>query len=437
MLRSHRIPDIGPEMTGEKVTIAGNIDEIRDLGGIKFLLIRDGSDELQVTSKEDRNADIFAQLKDLTRESCIQVKGEVKATDQAPGGRELAPIEVTVLSEAHTPLPLDPSEEVDAARDTRLNWRSLDLRRKKSQAIFRIQDALIDGMVDHLQKKDFTRIFTPSILGVASEGGSEIFPVPYYGDEAFLRQDPQLHRELTIGGNFDGVFEIGPSWRAEESHTSRHLTEHRTISVERAYIEDESDVIDLQEELVISALENIKNTCEKHLDTLDVDIKIPERPFPVLQFPEIYDILEDHGKDIEYGTEPDREGEQILADYVKEERGHDFYFLNKFPFEEKGIFYAMKDEDPEWARSVDLVFRGTEISTGGQREHRYDQIIKQVDELGMQRSDVEWYTKFLKYGMPPHGGFSIGIERIIMSFLKLENIREAALFPRAPERLIP
>lgn len=437
MLKTHTMEEVSPSLDGEEVTVAGNVSEIRDLGGIRFVVLRDGTGTLQITSKEENNAQVFEQIDDLAREYCVQVVGTVHKSDQSPGGREVHPSELTVLSEAETQLPLDTTGEIDVGMDTRLDWRSLDLRREKTKAVFEVEEALIDGMVEHLQSRNFSRIFTPCLLGVASEGGSEIFPVAYYNQEAFLRQDPQLHRELAIAGNYEGVFDLGPSWRAEKSHTSRHLSEHRGLAVEMAYIEDETDPMELQEDLVIAGFEKVKEECGNALDVLDVEVEIPERPFPVLEFPEIYDILEERGKDIEYGTEPDREGETVLTEYVKEEYGSEIFFMNKFPFEEKGIFYAMKSDDPEWARSVDMVYRGTELSTGGQREHRYDQIIEQVEELGMNQSDVEWYTKFLKYGVPPHGGFNIGIERITMKLLGLDNIRDAALFPRDPNRLVP
>lgn len=187
----------------------------------------------------------------------------------------------------------------------------------------------------------------------------------------------------------------------------------------------------------MSGIIRVKDECQKELETLGVEVDAPERGFPVLEFPDIYDILEDRGVPFEYGEEPSKKGEEELYKHVKEEYDSEFFFINRFPFEEKGIFYIMKSETPQWARSVDLVYGGLEISTGGQREHRHSKVMEQVDELGMEREEVEWYTKHLKYGVPPHGGFTLGIERLTMELLDLDNIRQAALFPRTPERLQP
>jgi aspartyl-tRNA synthetase len=437
MIQSHRIKDVKREMEGEDVSLCGHVSKIRDIGGVKFLILRDSTGEIQVTAKEGRDEESFYKMEDLQREDCISVKGTVIEEEKASGGREVIPSSIEVLSESSSPLPLDTQGDVGLGLDTQMDWRPLDLRREEVQSVFRVQESLIDGMLEELKEREFRRIFTPSIIGTAAEGGSEVFPVHYYDREAFLRQDPQLHRELAIGGDFERVFELGPSWRAEKSNTSRHLCEHRGLSVERAYIEDERDIMSLQEEMIISGLKKVESECQEQLETLGVEVEVPDGSFPVLEFPEIYDILEEKGIQYEYGKEPSKEGEEALYEYVKEEYGSQFFFINKFPFEDKGIFYIMKSEDSQWARSVDLVYGGLEISTGGQREHRYSKIMEQVEELGMEKEGVEWYTKYLQYGVPPHGGFTIGIERLTMELLQLSNIREGALFPRAPDRLEP
>jgi aspartyl-tRNA synthetase len=437
MIQSHRIREVTKELEGEEVSLCGHISKLRDIGGVKFLILRDSTGEIQVTLKEDRDEDIFEKSEKFSREDCISVKGEVLEEEKATGGREIRPVSLEILSESDSPLPLDTQDQVGLGIDTQLDWRPVDLRREEVQAIFRVQESLIQGMLDELKEREFRRIFTPSIIGTAAEGGSEVFPVHYYDKEAFLRQDPQLHRELAVGGDFERVFELGPSWRAEKSNTSRHLCEHRGLSVERAYIEDEKDVMELQEQIIISGLKRVKSECQEQLETLGISLDVPEPGFPVLEFPQIYDILEQKGIEYEYGEEPSKEGEEALYQHVKEEYDSEFFFINKFPFEDKGIFYIMKDQDPQFARSVDLVYGGLEISTGGQREHRHSKVMQQVEELGMEKEGVEWYTKYLRYGVPPHGGFTIGIERLTMELLGLDNIREGTLFPRAPDRLEP
>ncbi|MEM2920955.1 MAG: amino acid--tRNA ligase-related protein, partial [Candidatus Bathyarchaeia archaeon] len=269
------------------------------------------------------------------------------------------------------------------------------------------------------------------------EGGAEVFPVVFFDKEAFLRQDPQLHRQLLIASGFDKLYDLGPNWRAEPSHTPRHICEHRACAVEFAFMEDESDMMRCEEELVAYTLRQVAKECEDDLKLLKKDILPPKTPFPELRFPEVYEILEEAGKHIEFGEDYDRESEQILASYVKHEYDSEFFFVNRFPFSAKPFYVMRVEEDPRWARSVDLIYRGLEISSGGQREHRYERIISQILEKGLNPKNLEWFTKFFKYGVPPHGGFCLGIERLIMQLLGLSNIREAALFPRAPERLLP
>lgn len=418
--------------------INGWVEEIRDLGGIKFIDLHTPDGNHQVTLPKGKVSDqLFKMIDDITRQSAVTIIGEEKENKEAPSGKEIIPEKIEVLSLAHVPLPVDPSGKTPAELDTRLDWRSLDLRNSKNTAIFKIQSKIVEGMQEYLNKEGFTQVFTPCIMGVASEGGSEVFPVVYFGKEAFLRQDPQLHRELTIAGGVKKLYDLGPSWRAEKSHTPRHLCEHRGCAVELAFIEDEKDTMRVEERLVVSAFERVKKDCQKELETLGVDLKIPQLPFPILEFPEVYDILEEFGKKIPFGEDYDRESEKLLGKYVKEKFKSDFFFVNKFPFAIKP-FYVMKlDEDPQWARSVDLVYKGIEQSSGGQREHRYDKLISQLKEKKMKPESVEWFTKFFKYGCPPLGGFCIGIERLTMQMLDIKNVRNVVLFPRTPERLVP
>ena len=292
-------------------------------------------------------------------------------------------------------------------------------------------------MEEFLNKNGFVKTFTPCLMGATSEGGADVFPVIYFLKEAFLRQDPQLHRQLVIAGGIDKLYDIGPSWRADPSHTSRHLCEHRGCAVELAFISDEYDIMRVEEQLIISGLEKVKKECKEELEVLKKEITIPKTPFPIIEFPKVYEILEEMGKKVEYGQEPDREGESLLASYVKTKFKHDFFFMNRFPFGIKPFYVMRVDDEPEWARSTDFIYKGTELSSGGQREHRYNKLMSQVKEKKMSLESVKWFTEFFKYGVPPHGGFCIGIERLVMKMLDLENVKEAVLFPRTPERLIP
>jgi aspartyl-tRNA synthetase len=252
-----------------------------------------------------------------------------------------------------------------------------------------------------------------------------------------LRQDPQLHRELLIAGGIEKIFEVGPSWRAEKSHTIRHMTEHRTIAAEIAFIEDEHDVMELEQNIVVYALEKVKKDCAEQLEVLDKDVKIPKTPFPELQFPKIYDILKDLGSPVPKGEDLNREAEEALGKYIKEKFKSEFFFVNRFPSEVKPFYVMRIDENPAWARSIDMMFKGMELSSGGQREHRYEKIVSQIKEKGLNLESLKWFTEVFKYGVPSMGGFSLGIERFTMQLLDMENVREATLFPRDPERILP
>ncbi|TAL47348.1 aspartate--tRNA(Asn) ligase, partial [archaeon] len=232
------------------------------------------------------------------------------------------------------------------------------------------------------------------------------------------------------------IFDMGPSWRAEQSHTIRHMTEHRTIAPEISFIKDEYDVIAVEEAMVTHAMKKLKEECAEQFELLKVEIKVPKTPFPILEFPKVYDILAEMGKKIPVGEDYDRESEALLAKYVMEKHKSEFFFVNKFPFAVKP-FYVMKDEGTPWARSIDLEFKGMEMSSGGQREHRYDKLLEQLKEKQMNVDSMNWFTQFFKYSVPTMGGFSIGIERFTQQLVGLENVREATLFPRDPERLLP
>ncbi len=280
-------------------------------------------------------------------------------------------------------------------------------------------------------------MFTPSIIGVASEGGSEVFPIVYYDKTTYLRQDPQLHRQLLMVAGLDKIYEIGPSWRAELSHTPRHLSEHRTCAAEISFIEDEHDVMKVEENMVQAAIKNVAEKNSEELEKFGIQVKVPSVPFPELKFPDVYDILAEMGKKLPLGEDLDHESELLLTKYVEEKYKSEIFFVNRFPFKAKP-FYVMKyDEDPQYARSVDLIYKGVELSSGGQREHRYEKIIEQAKEKKINPDTIMWFAKFFRYGAPPHGGFSIGIERTVMQMLNLENILEIPAFPRTPERTVP
>jgi len=436
MLRTHYSTELKPQ---ENVKVAGWMQDRRDMGSLMFVVLRDFMGTVQITIKKNAvDPALFEKFSKLPKESVIVVEGDCVTNGKAPGGVEILPKSLAVLSESDPVLPIDLfSKEIKTGFDKRLDFRSIDLRRPENLAVFKIQSILMQEIQAFFRRQKFMQVFTPSLMGASSEGGSELFSVLYFKREAFLRQDPQLHRQLSILGGLEKIYEIGPSWRAELSHTTRHLCEHRTCVAEIAFIKDEYDVMELEQNMVIAAIESLKKDCAGELERLNVDFAVPKK-FPVLEFPKIYDVLEKMGVKIPFGDDYGTEGEKALGKYIKEKYKSDFFFVNRFPFAHKPFYVMRYDDDPQWARSTDLLHSsGVELSSGGQREHRYDKIMEQVKIKGVTPSSVSWFTEFFKYGAPPHGGFSFGIERICMVLLGLPNIREAVLFPRDPERLTP
>lgn len=425
------------DFIGEEVTVEGWVESLRDIGKVKFIVLRKGMEKLQVVIKGEKAKELERVFKEITLESVVRARGIVKSTKETELGFEVHAQKIEILSRAEKGLPVDVRVLI-STYDKQLDWRPLTLRNPRNQAIFRIKSAFIKGALDWLLSQGFILVQTPSIMALGSEGGAEVFSVDYFGKRAYLRQDPQLHRQLTILGGFDKIVELGPSWRAEKSFTTRHISEYNVIAVEMGFIKDEYDVMRVQERMVREALRHVIESCERELELLGVELETPRKAFPVLEFPKVYEILQDLGIECEYLGEIGSEAERALGDYVREEYGHDFFFLNRFPYKTKP-FYVMRYPEPlqDFARSTDLVYRGVEVSSGGQREHRYELIVRQAEEKGIARSEVEWFAKHFKYGAPPHGGFAIGIERFLRQMLKLKNVRDASLFPRDVERVVP
>lgn len=435
--RTHYTNELEKAVNGE-VVISGWVHDVRILGGVNFVLLRDAGGVVQVTvlkAKVDKS--IMDILSKLHQEDVISVKGNVVKSKIAKIGIEVMPSEMEVVSKSAVPLPLDPREVTPANFDTRMDSRVLDLRKPENLAIFKIEAKVMEAMRDFLDSKGYINVNTPCIMGGASESGADVFKIDYFGGEAFLRQDPQLHRQLLMLAGFDKIYDLGPSWRAEPSYTTRHMTEFRSCAVEMSFIKDESDVIKFEEDFVISTVKKVVDECSRELSLLKKEIEVPKKGFPELKFPDVYQILEERGHKIVFGEDYDRESEVTLSKYVKEKFGHDFFFVNRFPFAAKP-FYVMKvDDEPQWARSVDMVYKGLEQSSGGQREHRYEKLIEQIREKKMDPKSLTWFADPFKFGAPQHGGFAIGIERFVEKLLDLENVREATAFPRDPKRILP
>ena len=438
MYRTHYSSQITEELDGKKVKVAGWVYEIKDLGGIKFVWIKDREGIVQITAPKKKVApEVFKLIPKLGMEDVIAVKGTVNFTPKAKLGFEILPDSIEVLSKAQSPLPLDPTGKVKAELDTRLDNRFMDIRKPEVMAIFKIRSSVFRAVRDFFYREGFVEIHTPKIIATATEGGTELFPMKYFEKDAYLAQSPQLYKQMMMASGLDRVYEIAPIFRAEEHNTTRHLNEAWSIDAEMAFIENEDEVMNLLERLVAHTISYIQEHSEKELEILGFHLEEPKLPFRRITYTEALEILADLGKEIPWGEDIDTEGERILGSYIKENYDEDLYFLYQYPSEAKPFYIMKYDNKPEISRSFDLEYRGIEITSGGQREHRHDILVEQIREKGLNPESFEFYLKAFRYGMPPHGGFGLGAERLIKQMLDLGNIREVILFPRDRKRLTP
>jgi nondiscriminating aspartyl-tRNA synthetase len=421
---------------GDTVTVAGWVHEVRDLGGIAFLILRDTTGKIQVKFEKDEMADDLVETgMDVHRESVVSVTGDVEEEDRAPTGVEIVPDEIEVIAEADPELPLDPSGKVDAELSTRLDNRTLDLRKDEVKAIFEIRAEMLRSIREAFRSLGCTEINTPKIVATGTEGGTELFPITYFGREAFMNQSPQLFKQLMVGSGLERVFEIGPIFRAEEHNTPRHLNEATSIDFESAFI-DESGAMDACEEIVIAAYEGVAEHCADELAVLGFEeFDVPEEGFPRLSYEEAIERVNATGEldePLVWGDDLSTEAERALGEAVGEH-----YFVTEWPSEIKPFYIKDNDDDPELSTGFDLMHPRLELVSGGQREHRHDHLIEGFEQQGLEPEAFEYYTKMFRYGMPPHAGWGLGAERLVMTMLGLDNIREAVIFPRDRQRLSP
>lgn len=435
MERTHT-RDIKPEMDGEEVSVAGWAHEIRDLGGITFVILRDREGRIQATFKEDADEELFEKAQELGKEDCIRVTGVVEENEQVPGDRELQPTDLEVLGHAERPLPMEVSKDIDSDLSTRLDARFIDLRKPEVHAVFSLRSHIVEAMEEYFEENGYIRIQTPTIAKMGAEGGAELFPVIYYGDEAFLSQSPQLYKQMLMAAGFDKVYETGKAFRAEEFATSRHVSETSMFDVELSFIEDQHDVMDVLEDSLRHVLNELQGRAREELDELGIQLQVPDEDFPRISFQEARQILEE-----EYGHEPDdpedldTEGEQLLGEYF-EDQAHPAVFVVGYPGE-KFYYGEAREEDEYSSRRFDLIYKGLELASGGQREHDLERLMNAVEEEGIDKEDISFYLESFKYGMPPHGGYGLGLDRLVKQVAELDNVQEGILFPRTPDRLEP
>jgi nondiscriminating aspartyl-tRNA synthetase len=436
--RTHFSNQVIPELAGTSVILMGWVHILRDKGKIKFLILRDEHGTVQVTIPQKKvPADVFETAGQLKPECAVAVHGKVVDSAQAPNGVEVIPIKIDLLNTAER-LPIDIVEgKVDIDLDTRLNHRILDLRKPAINAIFRVQHSLVRFAREFLENNDFVEIHTPKIVAEATEGGANLFEVKYFERKAYLAQSPQFYKQLMLLAGFGRVFEIAPVFRAEKHNTRRHVNEYTSFDFEMAWISGVEDVMKMEEQMLHYSFEKIKKAVAQELEILNVDFKIPRLPFKRVKYVEAIDLLNNAGKDLAINDDLDPESEQLLGQIFPEKFGTDIVFITHYPLELRPAYTMPSMTDEGMTESFDLTYKGMEITTGGQRIHLYNLLVDRFKAKGFNPTDFSFYLDPFKYGAPPHGGLGLGVERLTMQILGIENIREATLLPRDRDRLTP
>ncbi|XPP26694.1 MAG: aspartate--tRNA(Asn) ligase [Leucobacter sp.] len=430
------------------VRVAGWVEKVRDQKFVQFVVLRDESGAVQLVNggvlrepdPENPRSDILVPrtttISELTHGTFITVTGELQHNERVKlGGVEIQIDEIEVVTAA---LPDNPVAD-DSGIDVRLDWRFLDLRRPEQNLIFRIQTTFEHALRQVWIERDFIEIHTPKLMASASESRAELFEVEYFEGKAYLAQSPQFYKQMAQAAGFGGVFEIAPAFRADPSFTSRHATEFTSVDAELSWVDSHEDVMALHEELIVAGFTAVK---ERHGEAIQklfgLEIEVPERPFPRIPLAEAKEIVKQRGYEVPRAdADMDPEGERQIAAYVKETYGHDFVFLTDYAASIRPFYHMLHEDDPSLTKSYDLIYRGTEISTGAQREHRVEVLEAQAREKGLEPEELSFYLDFFRYGVPPHGGFGMGLARVLMLMLKQSSIREVTYLFRGPTRLLP
>ena len=420
--------EITASNAGERVSVAGWVHEKRDLGGVFFLIVRDLSGFAQITlPKKKVEPELFDRVKRVPRESVVVVEGEVKSEKKAPNGYEIIPQQMDVLSEASPVLPLDTTGKVGAELDTRLDARFMDLRTERTKHIFMIRSLTLKAIRAFFDERGLIEINTPKIVSAATEGGTALFPISYFEREAFLNQSPQLYKQILMASGFDRVYEIAPIFRAEEHDTTKHLNEATSVDVELAFVSDK-EVMALLEELIAFVYSKVVDY--PGLAKLNVNLEVPAIPFRRITYDEAIELLSEEGEQIEWGEDLGTSAERTLGKIIGE-----LYFITDWPCAIKP-FYAQPAAEGI-CNAFDLMHPRLELSSGSQRVHSYELLKRQIETKGLGADSFEFYLDAFRYGMPPHAGWGLGVERLLMSMLEVENIRDVVLFPRDRRRLTP
>lgn len=427
------------EYLEQEITIEGFVDNIRILQYVDFLIIRDTTGKVQVTIEKNTSNEFLTKIvSTITPESTVKITGILHKNDKVKlNNMELIPTNITVTSKCLEELPLNYKDSKSAAIDTRLNYRFLDLRSEKNILMFKVQTCMINAMREFVVKNNFTEIHTPKIISAASESGSEVFEVNYFGRKAYLAQSPQFYKQMAMCAGFEKVFEIAPAFRAEKSNSYRHTTDFTSFDIEMSYLNNLDELMDFEENLFIAGLKAVKEKYGKEIKELfNVEVIVPTKPFPRIKLEELYKILEkEYGYKMNYEDVGDMnaESEKLASKYVKEKYGHEFVFITDFSAKKRAFYHKRENGIPQGA---DLIWKGCETTTLALRENNYETLCKQAKEKGLDQ-DVKFYLEFFKYGCPPHGGFAIGVDRITMLLLETGSLKETMFIFRGPSRLEP
>jgi nondiscriminating aspartyl-tRNA synthetase len=433
--RTHYSKEITLSIGGDgEVIIMGWVASIRDHGNIQFIILRDMYGEIQITVKKRECSDsLFHLAKEVKEHSSIGVRGKVRPQEKVPNGAEIVPIEIRVFSMARKAAPfLVQSRMSTVGLDTRLDLRAVDLRRNYLGSIFRIRQTVLNSVRSFLSEQKFIEVNTPKMIATATEGGAALFPIFYYDREAFLAQSPQLYKEqLTMA--FESVFEIGPIFRAEPSRTNRHLSEAISIDVERAFV-DYNDIMSLLERMILKIVDTLKEKNQDDLEYLQLQLPSMELPFSKYNYSDIIDRLQKAGERIQWG---DDISPQIMKSILLHEHLNGFYFIIDWPTSTKPFYIKPSAADNRICESFDLMCEGLEVSSGSTRINHKDQLVERMAKQGLKPEAFDYHLRVFDYGVPPHAGFGLGLERLIMALTKVENIRDVTLYPRDIDRLAP
>ncbi len=429
MLRTYFIEELTDSLNNKEVVLSGWVHEVRELGNITFLILRDKTGLIQIIGKTDITDKQIIKQMHLPKESVIQIKGILKLNKQAKKGFEIIPTQIINLNALSSKIPFEVTGKVDAELDTRLDFRYIDLRRLETTAIFDIQSTILSSFRDSLISKKFQEIRTPCIVEEATEGGADLFNIKYFEKQAYLAQSPQLYKQLAVIGGLDKVFVISPVFRAEKSNTNFHLAEITQMDIEMGFA-DHNDAIQVLCEVFLDILNNVKNKNQRSQEILNIKIEMPK--INIITYSKMIEKLNSNDIKMNFGDDLNRELENEVYKIFGEA-----VIIKDFPSQIRAFYSMPNKNNPEICNSFDFIYKGLEISSGAQRIHDKDLLIKVLESRKMNIKNFEFYIDAMGCGAPPHSGWSIGLERLTMKIANLNNIREASLFPRDRKRLTP